>query len=149
MFEESRLAQLAAGPDIERPRRRDKEFLREVRRQNNERATCEAQRNGADMESSKSKTSEEQQFIRELQSEILQLQASAVPPDLTQYFVIQDMMYGMNRQEATSQSHKVEMKSLQRDLDATHDSLNNWDESNLDSTQGVYVGDSIGHRYHQ
>ena len=37
--------------------------------------------------------------IRELHSEIMQLKASAVQPDHTQYFAVQDMRSVMNRQE--------------------------------------------------
>ena len=43
MFEEYRTAQPAAGPEIERLRRREEELLREVRRQKNERAKFEAE----------------------------------------------------------------------------------------------------------
>ena len=43
MLEESRTAQSAAGPEFHRFRRREEELLREVRRQNNERAKFEAQ----------------------------------------------------------------------------------------------------------
>ena len=38
MFEESPTAQAAAGPEIDRLRRRGEQLLREVQRQNNERA---------------------------------------------------------------------------------------------------------------
>ena len=43
MFEACRTAQLAAGPEIDRLRRREEELLREVRRQNNERVKFEIQ----------------------------------------------------------------------------------------------------------
>ena len=45
----------------------------------------------------------------------------------------------MTRQEAKIESQKAEMKSLQRDVEATQDSLNHWDEVNLNLIQGVYV----------
>ena len=50
----------------------------------------------------------------------------------------------MNRQQAMIESQKAEIKSLQGNLEATQDSLNDWDEGNLDSIEGVYVDDSIG-----
>ena len=36
------------------------------------------------------------------------------------------------------------MYGLPRDLEPTQESLNKWDEINLNSTQGVYVDDSVG-----
>ena len=39
----------------------------------------------------------------------------------------------MNRQEATIQSQKAEIKSLQRVLEVTQDTMNNWDDSDFDS----------------
>ena len=81
-FEESRLAHSAAGPRIDRLRQREAELPREARRQNNDRAKLEAllKRNRTDPES---RTSEGQQIICELRSEVVQLKASAVPPNLT------------------------------------------------------------------
>ena len=60
MFEESRTAQPAVGPEIDRLRRREDELPREARRQNNERAKLDAQppRNRTYLESHKSRTSE-------------------------------------------------------------------------------------------
>ena len=49
----------------------------------------------------------------------------------------------MNRHEATIESQKTEIKSLQRDLESLHDSLNKWDDVNFNSIQDVYVDDSI------
>ena len=42
MFEESQIAQSAAGPDVDRLERRDDEFLREARQHNNDTAHIEA-----------------------------------------------------------------------------------------------------------
>ena len=122
-------------------RRREEELWREARRQNDERAKFEAQFScfWAELESHESRTSQGQQSIRELHSEIMQWQASSVQPDPSQDFVIQDMRSGMTRQEAKIESQKAEMKSLQRDVEATQDSLNHWDEVNLNLIQGVYV----------
>ena len=57
MFEESRTAQSAAGPEIDPHRRREEELSGEVRRQKNDRAKIEAPllRNRADLESHKSR----------------------------------------------------------------------------------------------
>ena len=71
-------------------------------------------RNRTDLESHKSRTSEGQQLVLELRSEIVQLQASAVPLDLTR-----DL-------EAEIESQKTEVQSLPRDSEPTQDSLNNW-----------------------
>ena len=103
-------------------------------------------RNRADLESHKSRTSEGQQLTRELHSENMQLQASALKPDPTQDFVIQDWRCGMNRHEAAVESQKAETESLQRDFESTQNSLNNWEEANLTSVPGVYVNsvDIIG-----
>ena len=73
-------------------------------------------RNRADLESHKSRTSEGLQLTRQLHSEIMQLQESAVQPVPTQDFVIQDLRFGMNRQEATIESQTTEIKNLQRDF---------------------------------
>ena len=50
----------------------------------------------------------------------------------------------MNGQEAILKAKKAKIKSLRRDLEATQDVLNNWDEGNLDSIEGVYAHDSVG-----
>ena len=94
-------------------------------------------RNRTDLESHKSMTSEGQQLFREFRSDIMQLQASAVPPNLTR---------GL---EAKSESQKTEIQSLQRDSQSTHDFLNNWDGSNFNSIQGVCVDESVGTSIHQ
>ena len=72
-----------------------------------------------------SRTSEGQQLMRELHSEMMQVQQSAVKPDPTRDSVIQDLRFGMNRQEATIESQKAQIKSLQRALESTQDSLSN------------------------
>ena len=46
--------------------------------------------------------------------------------------------------EAKIESQKTEIQSLQRHLQSTQDTLNCWDEVNLNSIQGVYVDDSVG-----
>ena len=70
---------------MERIRRREEQLLREVWRQNDERAKLAARliRIRADLESPKSRTPEGQQSNHELRSEIMKLKASAVPPNLT------------------------------------------------------------------
>ena len=50
----------------------------------------------------------------------------------------------MTRQEAKIESKQTEIQSLHRDLQSTQDSLNNWDEVNLNSVEGVYVDDRDG-----
>ena len=80
MFEEYRTAQSAAGPEIDRLRRREEELLREVRRQNNERA--------------------------KLQTLLFRTVPSYLPRD----HVVQDMRSRMNRQEAKIESQKARLK---------------------------------------
>ena len=58
------------------------------------------QRHRTDLESHESRTSEGEILVRELRTENMQLQASAVPPEPTRDSVIQDLRFGMNRQEA-------------------------------------------------
>ena len=96
---------------------REDELSREVRRPNNEEQTLRVNDPGLGHTWSpyKCRTSEGLQLVRELHMEVKQLQASAVPPDLTQDFVIQDWKFGMNREEATIESQKADVKSLQRD----------------------------------
>ena len=67
-----------------------------------------------------------------------------MPPNPTRDSVIQDVSFGMRRQEAKIESQKAEMKSLQRDSESTQDSLNKWDEVNLNSIEGVCIDNSIG-----
>ena len=62
----------------------------------------------------------------------MQLKASATPPNLTR-----DL-------DARIERKKTESQSLQRHLHSTQDSLNCWDEVNLNSVQGVYVDVSVG-----
>ena len=50
----------------------------------------------------------------------------------------------MNRQEAVIERQNAEIESFPRDVEATQDSLNKWNEINLDSLEVVYVGDSVG-----
>ena len=52
-------------------------------------------------------------IIRELHSEIVQMQAYVVQPDPIQDFAIQDMRFGIHRQEAMIESQKAESKNLQ------------------------------------
>ena len=52
----------------------------------------------------------------------MQLQASAVQPDPTQYFVSQDMRFGIRRKEAVIQSQGAESTNFIKDLEATQDS---------------------------
>ena len=89
MFEESRTAQTAAGPEIDRLRRREEELRREVRRQHSDSTKIDALllRNRTDLESQKS-------------SELMQLRASSDPPDPKRDSVIQDLRLEMDRQEA-------------------------------------------------
>ena len=86
----------------------------------------------------KPRTSEGHQLICELHSEILHLQASAVQPDPTPDFVIQDVRFGVRLQEAMIGSQKANIKSPQKDSEATQDSLNNWDEGDLHSIEAVH-----------
>ena len=90
------------------------------------------QRNRTNMESHEPRTSKGQQMIRELRSEVMQMQASAVSPNPTR-----DL-------EAKIQSQKkYEIQSLPRDLQKTQDSLKSWDEVNLNSIEDVCVDDSV------
>ena len=50
----------------------------------------------------------------------------------------------MNRQEAVIERQHAEIESFPRDLEATQDSLNIWNEINLDSIDVVHVGDGVG-----
>ena len=67
MLEESRAAQIATGPEIERLRHREALLLREVRQQNNDSARFDAffLRDRKNLESHESRTSEGGQIIRE------------------------------------------------------------------------------------
>ena len=129
-FEDSRAAQSAAGPQIDRRRRREEELQREVRRLDNDRAKIQTLLSGnrTNLESHEPRTSERLQLIREFRSEVTQLKASAVPPDLTR-----DL-------ETKIESQKTE---IQRATVNT-ESLNSWDEVNLKSIQGVQVDESVG-----
>ena len=64
-------------------------------------------------------------------AKLLQMQESAVPPNLTR-----DL-------EAKIESQKHEIQSLQRKLQSTQGSLDSWDEVNLNSIQGVCVDESV------
>ena len=79
MFEESRAANSATGPEIERLRQREAELLREVRQQNNARARFYAlfffSWIGTNPESRESRTSEDQKIIRNVGSEVMQLKS--------------------------------------------------------------------------
>ena len=125
MLEESRTAQPAAGPEIDRRRQREAELLREVRRQTYDTAKFDALlfRNRTNLQSRESRTSECQQIIRDLRSEVVHMKASAVPPNLT------------GRLEAKAESQTYETQSLPRNQQTTQDSLNNWDEVNFRSVQ--------------
>ena len=46
--------------------------------------------------------------------------------------------------EAKIESQKTVIQSFQEDLQSTQDSLNSWDEVNLNLIQGVYVDGSVG-----
>ena len=79
------------------------------------------------MESHESRTSEGQQLIRELRSKVKQMKASAAR--------------GL---EAKIESQKSEIQRLQRDLQSAQDSLNSWDEVNLNWIEGVCVDETVG-----
>ena len=80
-FEESRASQSTTGPEIERLRQREAELQQEVRQQKNAKARSDALfwRNRTKLEPRESRTSEDQQIIRDLRSEIVQLKVSALP----------------------------------------------------------------------
>ena len=103
MFEASRAAQSAAGPEIDRLRHREAELLREVRSQNNVRASCSVLR-----ESDKPGIPWIQDIRRSANAnyadEVMQTKASAAPPSLTRSL------------EAMIESQKYENRSLQRNL---------------------------------
>ena len=73
MFEGSRVAHSATGPEIERLRQRETELAREARQQKNARASFDALfiRNRTFLECSESRTSENQQIIHDLCREFL------------------------------------------------------------------------------
>ena len=77
-----------------------------------------------------SMTLEYQQIICDLRSEIMQLRASAVPPNLNRNL------------EAKIESQKYELQSSERSTDNTG-FTEQWDEVNLTSIQGVYVDDRV------
>ena len=146
MFEESRIVQSAAGPEIDRLLRKKRknpyeQYDVKIMRKQNMSLNYEGI---GDLESHKSRTSEGQQLIHELRSETMQLQESAVQPNPTQDFVTQDLKVGMHRQEATIESRNAEFQKLQIDFETTKDSLNSWDKVNVSSIRGAYVDDSIG-----
>ena len=78
-----------------------------------------SERSRTNLESHESRTSEDQQIILDLRSEVTQLKASAVPPNLTRNL------------EAKIESQRFEISGLQRGLQTTQYSLNRWDETNL------------------
>ena len=98
-----------------------------------DRAKCDALflKNWTNLEPHESRASQGHQIIRELLSEVMQMQASALSPNLTR-----DL-------EAKIESQKYEIQSLQRDVQTTQDSLNSWDEVNLNSIQGVCFDESV------
>ena len=67
-------------------------------------------RNRTDLESHNSMTSEGELLVRELRIEMMQLQASAVPPGPTRNSVIQHWRFWMCRQEAQIKNQKAEIK---------------------------------------
>ena len=73
-------------------------------------------RDRANKEPHKSGTSEDLQILRELRSEVMHMRASTLPPNLTRNL------------EARIESQTYEVRSLQRDLQTTQDSLHSWDE---------------------
>ena len=84
-----------------------------------------------DQESHESRTPEGLQMISEVRREVMQLKALAVPPNFSRNL------------EAKIESHKTEIQSVQWDPHSTQDSLNSWDAVNLNSIQGVCVGESV------
>ena len=70
-------------------------------------------------------------MIRDLRSEVVQLDALAVLPTFT------------GDLEAKTGSQQTEVQSPRRDLQSTQDSLNRWYEVNLNSIQGIYVDESV------
>ena len=82
-------------------------------------------------ESHESRTPEGLQLISEVRREVMQLKALAVPPNFSRNL------------EAKIESHKTEIQSVQWDPHSTQDSLNSWDAVNLNSIQGVCVGESV------
>ena len=133
MFEESRAAHSATGPEIDRIRRREEELLREVRSHKNDRAIfwgsiiLESDRLGVWQNPGHQKTSSSfASYAAKL------CNCENQPPNFAR-----DL-------KAEIESQKTEIQSLQRDLESTQDSLNKWDEVNLNSLEDVYVDDSVG-----
>ena len=62
----------------------------------------------------------------------MQLRASALPPNLSR-----------NLEAKIAGQKKYEIQTPQRDLQTTRDSLNSWDEVNLNSIQGVFVHERV------
>ena len=83
--------------------------------------------NRTNLESHESRTSEGQQLVLELRSKVKQMRASAA----------RDL-------EAKIESQKSAIQRLQRDLQSAQDSLNSWDEVNLNWIQGVCVDETVG-----
>ena len=83
--------------------------------------------NRTNVESHESRTSEGRQLFRELRSKVKQMKASAAR--------------GL---EAKIESQKSEIQRLQRDLQSAQDSLNSWDEVNLNWIEGVCVDETVG-----
>ena len=134
MFEDSRTYQSAAGPDIDRLRRRENSCEKyDVK--NNERANSGVNCSGIGQTWSLKNPGHQKDSNKfaSCTAKLCNLQKSAVQSDITRSFVIQDLIFGMNRQEAAIESQKPEIKSRQRDLQATQDSLNTWDDGKLHS----------------
>ena len=82
MFEESRAAQSAVGPEIDRLRQREAELLREVRRHIGDRAIFNAPL-FKESDTLGVPRTPSQQITCELRSELVQMTASAFPSSLT------------------------------------------------------------------
>ena len=91
------------------------------------------------MESHESKTSESELSVREFRGEIFAMASTSCAARSHRGFC------QSRHEEATSESQRRwRFEKLQGDSESSQDSLNNWDEMNLNTIQGVCVDDSIG-----
>ena len=91
-------------------------------------------RNRTNLESHESRTSDDQQIVREFRSEVVQMK-------MEKHQLCRRISPEILRQRLKVK--KTEIQRLQRDQQSTQDSPNSWDEVNLTSIQFVCVDESV------
>ena len=133
MSEEPRAPQSAAGPEIDRLPTENQNDVTITREQH---LMLHHEGIGHNPESLESRTTEDQHIVRELRSEVWQMRASAVAPNLTRDL---GAMIG---------SQKYERQSLPRDLQTTHDSMNSGMQSTSIRFKVSVLMKVLMHRHH-